>query len=85
MKIYHLPKFVRLYKKLPDEIKDLAEKKEKIFRRHPFSPNLKTHKLKGEFDGFWAFSLNYKYRIIFDFVDEDDVRFYLVGDHNIYD
>jgi addiction module RelE/StbE family toxin len=79
------PKFVREYRRLPETVKDLAEKKEVIFRDNPFDPRLKTHKLKGPLTGFWAFSINQKYRIIFDFADKGTVRFYSVGDHDIYD
>jgi mRNA-degrading endonuclease YafQ of YafQ-DinJ toxin-antitoxin module len=70
---------------LPDTIKHIAEKREVAFRNNPFHPQLKTHKLHGELDGFLAFSLNFKYRIIFDFVDNETVRFYSVGDHDIYE
>ena len=68
MRIYYLPKFAKQYKKLPLAIKIQAEKKEKIFRKNPFDKSLKTHKLKGELEGFWSFSVNYSYRIIFDFL-----------------
>ena len=85
MRVLYHPKFVREYKKLPNNIKDQAEEKEKIFRDNPFDPRLKTHKLKGPLIGFWAFSVNQKYRIIFDFVDKDTVHFYSVGDNDIYD
>lgn len=84
MKILYLPKFARQYKKLPRTIKDLALKKEKIFRQNPFDSRLKTHKLHGELKGFLAFSIDHKYRIIFDFIDENTIRFYSVGDHDIY-
>ncbi len=85
MIILYLPKFAKHYKKLPDNIKSLAEEKEKIFRSNPFSPRLKTHKLQGKLNGFWAFSINHKYRIIFDFKDKNTIRFYLIGDHDIYE
>ena len=85
MRVLYHPKFVREYKKLPNNIKDQAEEKEKIFRDNPFDPRLKIHKLKGPLSGFWVFSINHKYRIIFDFADINTVHFYSVGDHDIYD
>ncbi|MAF20675.1 MAG: hypothetical protein CMI55_03270 [Parcubacteria group bacterium] len=88
MKILYSSKFIRGYKKLPDEAKKLAEKKEKVFRQNPFSPELKTHKLHGKFKGkiekYWSFSIGYKYRIVFRFTDKNTVRFYLIGTHRIY-
>ncbi|MFA5831083.1 MAG: type II toxin-antitoxin system mRNA interferase toxin, RelE/StbE family [Candidatus Paceibacterota bacterium] len=85
MIIFYSPKFAREYKKLSDEVKSVAEAKEEIFRKYPFDPRLKTHKLTGEFEGFLSFSINYSYRIIFDFADKNTVRFYRIGTHDIYD
>ena len=84
MQIRYLPKFGREYKKLPPHIQNLAEKRETIFRKNPFDTRLKTHRLRGELKEFWAFSIDYKNRIIFDFVDKKTVRFYSIGDHDIY-
>ena len=84
MVILYLPKFKREYKKLPARIQDLAENKEHIFRKNPFDPRLKTHRLRGALGDFWSFWVDYKNRIIFDFADQNTVRFYSIGDHDIY-
>lgn len=84
MKIIYTSKFAREYKKLPKEIKLLAEEKEKIFRKNPFTPILDTHKLHGRFREFWSFSIDFKYRIIFEFGENGIVYFHSVGDHAIY-
>ena len=57
IKIYFHPQFRKSYKKLPLTIKKKAEIKEKIFRKNPFHPSLKTHKLKGKLKDIWSFSL----------------------------
>lgn len=84
MKIYYSSKFEREYKKLSKEIKKLAEEKEVIFRKNPFDPQLNTHKLHGYFKEYWVFSINAKYRIIFNFAKKDIIWFYSVGDHSVY-
>jgi len=88
MKICYSSRFKREYKKLPEKIKCLARKNEKIFRKNPFESKLKTHKLQGKFrkkiEKYWSFSIGYKYRIIFRFMDKNVVRFYLIGTHRIY-
>lgn len=85
MEIIYSTKFAREYKKLPPSIKNIAEANEIIFRKDPFDPKLKTHKLKGKLDGFLSFSIGYKYRIIFDFAkDKKTIYFHSVGDHDIY-
>ncbi len=85
MEILYSPKFVRQLKKLPKEIQALAGRREDIFREDPFDPRLKTHKLSGVLDGFFSFSINYSYRIIFKFIDSSVVHFHQIGTHDIYD
>jgi addiction module RelE/StbE family toxin len=84
MKIFYSPKFARGYKKLPKNIKTLAESREKIFRKDPFDPTLDAHKLHGRLKDFWSFSVDAKYRIISEFGDDDIIYFHSVGDHSIY-
>ncbi|OGY91158.1 MAG: hypothetical protein A3B30_00030 [Candidatus Komeilibacteria bacterium RIFCSPLOWO2_01_FULL_52_15] len=86
MEISYGSKFTREYKKLPEAVKRAAEELEATFRKDPFDPQLKTHKLKGRLDGFLSFSIGYKYRIIFEFgKDKKTVYFHSVGDHDIYE
>ena len=85
MRVYYSSKFEREYKKPPQRVKDLAEEKEKIFRENPFDGRLDTHKLSGRLKEFWAFSIDQKYRIIFEFTAKDIVWFHSAGDHSIYD
>jgi mRNA-degrading endonuclease YafQ of YafQ-DinJ toxin-antitoxin module len=61
-----------------------AEEKVRIFRQTPFHPKLRTHKLKGSLRGFWSFSINYSYRIVFEFANHDVVYFHGAGDHRVY-
>lgn len=84
MDIYYTPNFKRQYKKLPEKIKDLAEVQEKIFVSNPFNPRLETHKLHGRFKDFWSFSIDVKYRIIFEFAEDNKAVFHSVGNHDIY-
>ena len=85
MEIFYLPKFVRQYKKLAAAVKDDAENAENIFRVNPFDKQIETHKLHGPLRGLYAFSVNRKYRIIFDFDADANVRFYAIGNHDIYE
>jgi mRNA-degrading endonuclease YafQ of YafQ-DinJ toxin-antitoxin module len=84
MKIEYSPRFKRLYKKLPLELKKVAEDREAIFRLNPFNPKLKTHKLSGPLSGYLAFSVDHKHRIIFSLIDSSHVRFHSIGDHSVY-
>ncbi|MBP9763103.1 type II toxin-antitoxin system YafQ family toxin [Patescibacteria group bacterium] len=85
MEVIYSSKFARAYKKLPDEVKDIAEKQEALFRKDPFDPKLKTHKLNGKLEGLLSFSIGPKHRIIFEFSkDKKVVYFHTVGDHDVY-
>ena len=89
--IYYSSHFQRAFQKLPKTIKQKAAQKdkvpggEKIFRLDCFHSSLKTHKLKGEFTDFWAFSIDYSHRILFEFDEENSCTFIDVGTHRIYD
>lgn len=84
MKIFYSPEFLRKYKQLPGDVKEKVEKKENVFRGNPFDSRLKTHKLKGRLSEFWAFSIDFNYRVIFKFEGKDMIRFYSIGGHSIY-
>lgn len=84
VRIEYSPVFVKRYRRLSQELQRASEEKEALFRENPFDPRLKTHKLGGEWEGYWAFSIDYHYRIIFAFLENDAVRFHLVGTHDIY-
>jgi addiction module RelE/StbE family toxin len=85
MKIFYSSKFEREYKKLPRKIQDLAEKKEHIFRNNPFDGRLGTHKLHGRLKSLWAFWIDRRYRIIFEFAEKNIIWFHSVGDHSMYE
>ena len=82
--IHYSSHFARTFKKLPAEIKNQAIQKEKLFKEDCFDEKLKTHKLKGQLENYWAFSVNYSYRIIFEFAGGVSVGFVDVGTHSIY-
>ncbi|HEX7456595.1 MAG TPA: type II toxin-antitoxin system mRNA interferase toxin, RelE/StbE family [Candidatus Nanoarchaeia archaeon] len=84
MEIFYSTKFAKEYKKLPDNIKDIAEEKEEIFRSDPFDSRLRTHKLKGELADFYSFSVSYRWRIVFHFENSNKVVFDNIGTHEVY-
>lgn len=84
VKIYYTSLFVRNFKKLSREKQKQTIKKEKLFKQNPFNPSLKTHKLTGKLEGYWAFSITYQDRVIFRFVNKKEVIFFRIGAHAIY-
>ncbi|MBI5414174.1 type II toxin-antitoxin system mRNA interferase toxin, RelE/StbE family [Candidatus Peregrinibacteria bacterium] len=63
--MYYSSHFEKAFQKLPVAVRKQAIAKEKIFKKDSFDTRLKTHKLKGNLNEYWAFSINYSYRILF--------------------
>ena len=83
MKILYKPSFVRQYKKLPDALRQEVMDKVTLFKEDQSHPFLRTHKLNGKMEGYLSFSVNYEYRIIFQY-EQDNIALVAVGNHEIY-
>jgi len=82
-KVFYAP-LIKSFNKLPKNIQLLTKKKDDIFRINPFDVQLHTHKLKGTLSGIWSYSINYQYRILFRFIKSDEVLYYDIGTHEVY-
>jgi addiction module RelE/StbE family toxin len=77
--------FKRIYKK---RVKNNEEFKKRfwdvmeLFSKEPFNSRLRTHKLTGKLEGLWAFSVTYDCRVIFKFLDKNEVLLIDIGGHN---
>ena len=80
----YTPHFSRALNGLPNQIQDLLTKKDSVFRENPFDGRLKTHQLRGKLKGYWSYSVNYHYRVLFKFVSDSNVIYIDVGTHEIY-
>jgi addiction module RelE/StbE family toxin len=77
--------FKRIYKKKikkKPELQALFWKKIELFTEEPFHKSLRTHKLTGKLAGLWAFSIDYDTRLIFEFVDDNQVVLIDFGSHD---
>ena len=82
--IHFTTHFLKSFEKIPSFVQKLATKKDGWFRSNPFDPRLRSHKLKGALAGLWAYSINRSYRILFRFLDGDEVIYYDVGTNEVY-
>lgn len=62
----------------------LIQKKLELFFDDPLTPSLRTHKLTGNLDGYYSFSINYQLRIIFEWTNHQTVGLIDIGTHDIY-
>ncbi len=88
MDVFYTPRFKREFNKLPEALQNEANEKIGLFKKEPENHGLlKVHKLKGRLAGRLSFSVNYRYRIVFLFVDRKRSTAILlaVGDHAVYE
>lgn len=83
-KIHYTSDFKKSYKKLEKNVQRITDKKDALFRKNPFHPSLRTHKLKGPLKDLWSFYITKSYRILFEFLKSGEVIFYDIGTHEIY-
>ena len=78
--------FIRAYDKLPTALKEEVKEKIELFKDRKSHQRLKVHKLHGRHTRHWGFSVNYAYRIMFDYLGKgkNSVALLTVGDHDIY-
>lgn len=77
--------FKRIYKKKMKNNDDLKKKfwdAMELFSKNPFNPRLRTHKLTGKLEGLWAFSIAYDCRVVYKFLNEDEVLLIDIGSHD---
>ena len=84
IKIGYTPAFVRQYNKLDKGLQDEVKEKITLFRDKKNHATLKVHKLHGDLKKFSSFSVDYKTRIVFYWLDDSEALLEMVGDHDVY-
>ncbi|MBI3019884.1 MAG: type II toxin-antitoxin system mRNA interferase toxin, RelE/StbE family [Parcubacteria group bacterium] len=85
MKVLFKPTFVRQFDKLEVALQEEIEEKIELFKDRENHKLLKVHKLHGRLVKWYSFSVNYKMRIIFSYLSEQEVVLLAIGDHKVYD
>lgn len=56
-----------------------------LLKTNPFHPSLRLHKLKGRLNHYQSVSINLQYRILIDFIIQDDQVILIdIGDRGLY-
>ena len=77
--------FKRIYRKKvrnDQELKRRFWEALELFSKEPFNPCLRTHKLTGKLEGLLAFSVAFDCRVIFKFLDGNEVLLVDIGGHD---
>lgn len=84
IEIIFAPIFVRNFKKLDNSLKEEILEKIEMFKSISNHKFLKVHKLNGPYKDCYSFSVNYAFRIIFQYENKNKVALLAIGDHNVY-
>lgn len=84
MDIFYKPSFIKEFNKLEKDLKEEVLEKIEMFKNISNHKKLKVHKLNGRFNKFYSFSVNYNYRIVFEYKTKKEIHFLDIGDHDIY-
>lgn len=82
--VSYTPSFLKQLRSLPEELQEEALEKIEFFKDVKNHKMLKAHKLKGRLRGRYAFAVNYRLRIVFQFIASKEVVLLAVGDHDVY-
>ena len=83
--IIYAPRFARRFRHLPEALQEEAAEKIRLFRDKKNHAQLRVHKLHGEFKGCFSFSVNYRTRIVFEYVSKKEAALLAIGDHDVYE
>ena len=84
LQLQYAPKFLKQLNKLDLALQKEALTKIELFKNQKNHKSLEVHKLKGRLLGSYAFSVNYKDRIVFDYVSKGEAVLLAIGDHDVY-
>ncbi len=80
----YTPAFLKQLKRLSPDLQEEAIEKIALFQDSENHRQLKVHKLLGHLDDCYGFSVNYKIRIVFEYLTKNKALLLSIGDHDIY-
>ncbi len=84
IEVSYTPTFIKQLNSLEPELQEESIEKIELFKGEKNHKQLKVHKLKGRLKNRLSFSVNYRTRIIFDYLSSKEVVLLAIGDHDVY-
>ena len=85
IRIIYAERFKKQHTLLQDLVKKKAAKAVNLFLKNVLHPSLRLHKLSGTLEGLWSISIDQKYRIILEPMNDHTYLFVSIGSHAIYE
>ena len=83
MRIEYTATFSKQFLRLAPPLQERFRERLEWFRTDAEDPRLRTHPLKGNLKGYWAFSGTQSIRTMFTFESKEAVRFHRIGTHDV--
>lgn len=84
IEIEYTSSFIKVYDELDTNLKIEIKEKIELLKNRKNHQVLRVHKLHGRLKNRYSFYVNYKIRIVFEFIDKQTARLHAIGDHDIY-
>ncbi len=84
IKVYFKASFIRQLNKLPTDLQEDAIHRIELFKNGKNHKFLRVHKLSGSLNGCHSFSVDFRNRIVFEYLSAGEVALLSIGDHGIY-
>lgn len=84
IEVAYKPAFLRAFKKLSPALQTQTRDAIAAFKKRTNHKRLDVHKLRGTLHNVYSFSVNHRYRIIFQWETEHLAVLLIVGDHDVY-
>ncbi len=81
MRLRFTKRYLALYRKVPPNLRVVADKKLKLLLQNPQHPSLRLHKMEGHANR-WEISVTRRYRITFQ-IERDEYVLRKIGPHDI--
>jgi mRNA-degrading endonuclease YafQ of YafQ-DinJ toxin-antitoxin module len=85
--VFFSPSFDRLMRKLDPALLEAVSESVEQFKNPKQHGKLKVHTLHGRLAGLYAFSVDYRHRVVFQWLDKSKKKALLLdfGDHSVYE
>jgi mRNA-degrading endonuclease YafQ of YafQ-DinJ toxin-antitoxin module len=85
LEVKYTPHFIRMFNALSTDLQDEILERIEDFKDPQNHSRLRVHPLKCRLKGRWSFSVNYDFRVVFEYKNRKSVaECWAVGNHDIY-
>ena len=85
LQVHFKPSFIRQVNRLPKALQDELIEKIALFKNSRNHRALRVHKLHGHLKDCYGFSVNFRFRVVFEYTSKTEAVLLAIGDHSMYE